>query len=265
MLKILKKTSAMAVIAIFFCFAWNVIAEAATTTPLYTNQETGYEVVIEDNADLLSDSEEKQLLDRMKPVTEYGNIAFVTIDYNIYSSTKNYAQHYTDEHFGNESCVLFLIDMDEHEIYIDTKGAMRKWITSAHAYTITDNVYTYASSGDYYGCGYRAFEQIHTLLEGGRIAQPMKYISNVLLAIIIAMLINYFLVMTFSKKHKASTNELMSGIYRKVDILHPQATFSNQTKKYVPRSSSGGGGGGSHSGGGGHSGGGSHSGGGHRF
>lgn len=236
--------------------------DAVKASPSVSNRDTGYTAVIEDEADLLTNSQEEQLLAYMAQITEYGNAAFVTIDHNPYSSTQSYAENYTDSRFGSSSGTLFLIDMDHREIYIDTKGSMRKRITSAYANTITDNIYTYASDADYYTCAYKAFEQIYTLLEGGRIAQPMKYISNAFLAIVLAMLINYFIVMTISRKRKASVSEVMPGIFRKVELHNTRVSFTHQTKHYSPQSSGSGGGG--HSGGGG-GGGGGHSGGGHSF
>ncbi len=240
------------------------VSTVADDTPLYVNSETGSVVIIDDGAGLLTEAEKNRLLEMMKPVTEYGSAAFASIDNNIYYDTEIYAESYTDEHFIGKSGVLFLIDMDRREIYLDVKGELRRQITSSYADSITDNIYTYASRGDYCECACRAFEQVSKLLQGGRIAQPMKYISNLLLAVILAMLINYCLVMALSRKQKAATGELMSGIYHKVDVKNPKAAFRNQTKRYVPRSSGSSGSSGSHSSGGSsHS---SHSsGGGHRF
>lgn len=223
-----------------------------------------YQVVLEDNADLLTDSEEEDLKEIMQKIAEYGNVALVTIDYNPNHNTERFAESYNEKLFGrNGDAVLFVIDMDERYIYIDSMGSMRKTISSAYANTITDNVYSYASAKNYYQCAYKAFDQMRILLEGRHIAQPMKYVSNALLAMIAAMIINFFAVSIFSKKHKPSKMELLSGIYHKAEVANPRATFVNQTKTYSPQSSGGGGGGGGgHSGGGG---GGGHSGGGHRF
>ena len=138
---------------------------------------------------------------------------------------------------------------------------MRKTITSGRCNSITDNTYIYATSGhgyDYYTCAYKTFEQVLTLLQGGKIAQPMKHICNLLLALTLAMLINYFIVMSFAHAKKPSNGELLSGLFTKIDIQNPSTHFTRQTKKYSPQSSGNSGGGGSGGGGGG-----GHSGGGH--
>ena len=234
----------------------------ASFTPVVTNDTTGYDIYLDDWAELLSEAEEQQLLEAMKPIAQYGNVAFASITENPYYSSKDYAEQYYYDHFSsNESGILFLIDMDERYLQIYSHEDIYDTITTAYANTITDNVYTYASDGDYYACANKAFEQILTLLEGRPIAQPMKYISNALLAIVIALLLNYFLVMLLSRSRKASTKQLMDGIYTKVEINNPTTKFVHQTRTYSPRSSSSSGGSGGRSGGGGSHGGG----GGHRF
>jgi uncharacterized protein len=98
----------------------------------------------------------------------------------------------------------------------------------------------------------------------------MKYISNALLALVIAILINYVIVRMVSKKHAATPSELVSGIFVNNALNNSRVVLVRQTKTYAPRSSDSGGGGGGH-GGGGHSGGGgggghsSGGGGGHSF
>lgn len=238
-----------------------ILPGQAVYASVYENQETDYEVIIEDQADLLTDAEEADLLEDMKPITEYGNVAFVSISENSYYSTETFAREFYRSYFGKSSGTVFVIDMDERYIWIHSDGAVYKRITTSYANTITDNVYSYASDQEYYNCASDAYEQIYTLLEGGRIAQPMKYICNLLLAVILALLINFFIVMWYSRSKKASTSELLTGIYHKVDILNPTVTHTHQTKRYSPQSSGSGGGGRSGGGGGGRSGGG----GGHRF
>ena len=165
--------------------------------PAYVNPDTGYQTVIEDDAELLSEEEEAALQELLEEITAYGNVAFKTID-NNYMSTENYARSYYKDMFGTASGTLFLIDMDNRIIWIHSDGAVYKVITTAYANTITDNVYRYASDEEYFVCAQKAFEQMLSLLQGQKIAQPMKYISNGLLAIILALLLNYGVVCVFA-------------------------------------------------------------------
>jgi uncharacterized protein len=241
---------------------------------VYTNEKTGYSVIYEDDAALLSDSEAEQLIEVMKPITAYGGVAFKTITKNGYSSTSSYASSYYASKFGYDSGTVFLIDMAKRNIYIHSNGAVYNTVTTSYANVITDNVYKYASKSDYFTCASTAFGQEYSLLAGRRISQPMKYISNALLALVIAILINYLIVRTVSKKHAATQSELVSGIFVNNALNNSRVVLARQTKTYAPRSSDSGGhggGGGGHGGGGGFSGGGgggghsSGGGGGHSF
>ena len=231
---------------------------------VYTNDETGYKVVIEDDAQLLTDGEKSQLAETMKDITPYGDVAFKSIDYNSYS-TETYIERYYNSIFGTGSGTVFLIDMDNRNIWIYSDGSIYSTITTAYANVITDNVYAYASDKDYFTCANKAFIQEAALLQGRRISQPMKYISNALLAIAIAILINYFIVRQTSRVRKASDNEIVNGVFANNAFNNVSVNFIRQTRTYSPRSSSSSGSSGGHSGGGGGGGGHSGGGGGHSF
>ena len=231
---------------------------------VYTNSETGYSVIIEDDASLLSNDEKIQLAETMKDITPYGDVAFKSIDYNPYS-TETYIERYYNSIFGTGSGTVFLIDMDNRNIWIYSDGSIYSTITTAYANVITDNVYTYASDRDYFSCANKAFIQEAALLQGRRISQPMKYISNALLAIAIAILINYFIVRQTSRVRKASDNEIVNGVFANNAFNNVSVNFIRQTRTYSPRSSSSSGSSGGHSGGGGGRGGHSGGGGGHSF
>lgn len=241
---------------IAFCFHTMV----CYAKPAYTNPDTGYQAVIEDDAELLSEEERLALTEMLEEITAYGNVAFKTIDDNS-MSTENYARSYYKDMFGTASGTLFLIDMENRIIWIHSDGAVYKVITTAYANTITDNVYRYASNKEYFVCAQKAFEQILSLLKGQKIAQPMKYISNGLLAVLLAMLLNYGVVCIFAGAKKPGKKKMMENVPVRFSYTKPLAVFSHQTRTYNPvssdsgssSSSSGGGGSSSSGGGGGHS------------
>jgi len=235
----------------------------ASAEALYTNPETGYEVILEDDADLLTAEEEAVLAEKMKDITEWGSAAFKSIDEND-TTTANYIEGYYRELFGTESGTVFLIDMDNRNIWLKNNGAISRIVTDGYSDTITDNCYHSASRGDYSGCATEAFAEVETLLSGSRIAQPMKYVSNALLAGILALLLNYFLMRWASKNRVPGKGELLAGMQYHCTLTKPQAEHLEQIKRYSPQSSGSGGSSGSSSGGGG-GGGSSGSGGGHSF
>ena len=229
----------------------------------YTNTNTGYVAIIDDSADLLTDSEEADVLAQMIYITEYASVAFKSTDNARGMSSKQYAEDYLHELFGTDSGTVFLIDMDNRMVYIYSDGSAYGKITVANANTITDNVYSYASRKDYAGCAKEAFAEMYAILDGRRIARPMKYIGNALLALLLALFINYLLALVFSKVRKQRNAEIAQNAFVAAEGSAPVAVHTNTTKRYNPPSSSSGGGGGSRGGGGGggHSGGG----GGHSF
>lgn len=241
------------------------------------NPDTGYQAIVSDEADLLTENEEKLLLHDMMAVTEYGNAMFKTNDaYNL--DSYNLGVECFQETFGYStvSGTLFLIDMHNREIYIISDGDIYSVVTDQKAQTITDNVFRYAVDGDYYSCAREAFREIAVIMDGGKIAEPMKHISNALLALLIAFLLNFLIVHYVVSLKAPSEKELLKAAVVNYYGGDAQAAHLGQTKRYDPistGSSGGGGGGGSFRGGGGggfsgggHSGGGfSGGGGGHKF
>lgn len=199
---------------------------------------------------------------QMQEITSYGNAAFKTVDSDVWD-TESYARQYYKEQFGTGSGTLFLIDMDNRNIWLHSDGNIYKVITTSYANTITDNVYRYASDGEYYECAAHTYDQILTLLKGQKIAQPMKYISNGLLAVILALLLNYGLVSFFARIRKPSRKELLENGRNHFHYTQPKAFFVRESRTYNPVSSDSSSGG--SSGGGGSSSGSSGGGGGHSF
>lgn len=245
-----------------------VMAEDILERPdgtVYTDETTGYKLEIHDDASLLEDTQLHALVKDMKGLVKYGSVGFFTTNIE-YRSTSALAHDLYDKYLwkqssAEESGTIFLIDMEQRNIYIYSNGVIYRTITNAYANTITDKVYKYASDADYYRCAKEVFDSELTLLEGRKIAQPMKYASNIFLAAALAILINYLLVKLFSRAKSPSEAEMLASIAATQRMNHADVQFERESKTYSPRSSSGSGGGGGHSGGGGSSGGG----GGHSF
>ena len=254
----LLKSATALLLALFLIFPQTVVVDAITTDH---NSDSGYDLILDDDADFLTDDEEDSLVEIMTEITDYCNVALVTTTSHSFYSTEDFAADYFDSTFGaHANGTIFVIDRRLNKIFIYSDGDAHKTITNSYAYSITDNTYTYATEShgrDYYTCSYKTMEQILSLMEGRRIAQPMKYICSALLAIILAFLINYFIAMFYSRQKKTSVKTIISSIYANTNITSPRITFSHQAMTYSPPSSSssgrGGGGGGHSGGGGGHS------------
>lgn len=206
----------------------------------YDHNEEKYQLIIEDDADLLSSSEEDLLKETMVKLTEYGNIIFKSINVNN-STAANYAKSYYNGRFGRQSGTVFLIDMKTRKIYIFSNGANYNLVTNSKAEIITDNIYTYATDKEYYECAKKAFEQIYTVLQGGKIAEPMKYISNAVLAVMVSLFINFAIFKIATNNSKANGTEQIKECEKYLEHTAPTATKTGQHKEYSPQSSSSGG------------------------
>lgn len=232
--------------------------------PLRISAASSYRLVIDDREDLLTASEENMLQIKMERIREYGNVGFVTV--SQFSSTDTYTKNLYRDLFGRESGMLFVIDMGRRNIWIFCDGAIYRIINKSYANTITDNVYRYASKGQYYDCAYNVFDQAEILLEGGRISQPMKYISNALIALVLAILGNFIFLVIQRGESIANPDTIAKAMSSGVAVGIVSKVMTKSKKSRHVESSGGGGGGFSGGGGGGGGGGGSSGGGGgHSF
>lgn len=242
--------------------------EPSIDTSSYINDKiNNYNLIIEDDANLLNNDEKLSLYDEMKKVTKYGNVIFKTINYNQYTSTATYAERFFHSKVNQrESGILFLIDMDKREIYIFSDGLINETITRSKALSITDNTYKYASNSDYFGCAFEAFKEINTLLSGRAIIEPMRIITSLIFSIVMAALIGFLVAIKKASLKVASSKDTVNKLNKKIEVVGEINGILAYTRSvYNPPSSSSSGGGSSSSsggGGGGHS---SGSGGGHRF
>ena len=225
---------------------------------LYVNEINNYKVIYEDDASLISDKEKEELKEIMIPLTEYGNIMFKTINENNYTSTDTFASNYYHNTIGTSSGTLFLIDMDRRNIYIFSDGANYNVITKSKAYIITDNIYKDATREKYFDCAKEAFSEIKTLLDGGKILEPMRYISNAVISLTVSAFIAFFIALFTTRMKKAKNSEILKNCHIVFETGDVSVKKTGMHRVYSPQSDSSsggssGGGGGSSGGGGGHS------------
>ncbi len=215
-------------------------------------------LLVDDGADLLTDEEEEALIWRYSAITEYMDAAFVSTNH-AQGSTSAFAERYAIQHYGNNPAVIFLIDMDNREIFVYSNGSALKTISKADARAITDNIYKIASRGEYYECADQAFRQIYTKCEGGRLARPVKHVTNALIAVLAGILLNYLIAVQsrIPKAQRRTTGNVNVSVSREmasmpgIALAAPIVLSSIRHTKSSSSGSGGGGGGGGHSGGGG--------------
>lgn len=223
----------------------------------FYNPITEYIALVEDDADRLTDEEEYWLLFSMSSITDFGNVYYKSIYENSFYDASDYAEDYLNNQkgcYGGGSGTVLLDDTVNRRLEIFSNGEINRYITKGKAVSITDNIYQYATNGRYYDCAEEAFYEISTLLHGGKIAEPMKYLNNFFLAIIISLILCFIVALITSSTTKASVSEVIKAAYKRLRFTDVQKIFQGETRVYDPPSSSSdsdsGGGGGS---GGGHS------------
>lgn len=244
----------VAIVAICAPFGYDIYRSATMSNSEY--QPGTYEKIIIDDADLLSISEKQKVSEAMEAVTAYANVAVVTTDNTGGKSTTTYAATMLNSVLKGNG-IVFLIDMQHRELYLYTDNGNTK-LSVSKCNTITDNVFRKASKADYAGCISDAMEQITAVMAGTSIPQPMKHMSNLLLACSCSLLITFGLANKMTKiKKPGEVYQIDKNIQKNIDLSNVTMTLSHTSRYY---NSSGGGSGGGHGGG---FGGGGHGGGGH--
>lgn len=121
-----------------------------------------------DDAELLTAEEIEQLEEQIIPLQKLMgmDVVLVTTADTGGKDSMNYADDYYDYGgFGvgkNANGVLFLIDMDNREIYISTSGAMIRFLTDTRIDKMLDREIVYMKRSDYFG----TMKQFLTDVEG---------------------------------------------------------------------------------------------------
>ena len=205
----------------------------------YVNPDTNYSAIIVDNAYLLSDYEENSLLEYMTKLTSFGDTVFYTDSQTLSAVATQDAEIKLNKVTTAESACVFSIDMNARQLAIFSQGTMYNYIGSSYANSITDNVSSYATKGKYYECAVSAFKQMYDVSSGGRISEPMKFVSFAVLSLMLGLII--VLCIAFSKRHNPIRKKLDYDKNLSVPVFfetEPEAIFVS-TKRHIVTSSSG--------------------------
>lgn len=257
----------LAFAAVFVAIPLNRTA-AETIDTWLVNEKTGYRVLVYDHAGLFAEEEIDRLAaEDMYPLTEWGDILLYTTESNTYSDTEELAEALLAV-YNNQNATGLIIDMANRNLRIQSSGKNDNKLFSDKAESIADNIFRYASDGEWFECAHVAFNQLYRVNNGQRINQPMKYISAALLAIAVALLGNFIVLKltTVDWDVNYDDGKIKNG---HLDIPDMNIEMINSQKEYSPSTGTSSGGHSSYSSrgrsSGGHSSGGHSSGGGHSF
>lgn len=110
-----------------------------------------YDRYVVDQADLLTDQEEAEIGSYIEEMSETWkqDYVVVTTDDAEGKDSEEYADDYYDYHGYQENGVLYLIDMDNRNVWISTSGAMIQFLTDSRIESVIDAGYGELKAGNY--------------------------------------------------------------------------------------------------------------------
>lgn len=222
-----------------------------------------------DFADLFTDSEEQDLYEKASNFMDKYNmdLAIVTISENNKSSEVAYADDFYDYNDFDNNGLLFLIDMDNRQIYMSTSGTAIKMYNDNRIDYLMDQVFQYMTDKDYYEGTSKYISLLSSLADKGYPKSGESFVSDktvILYSLIASFVITLIVMIVLISKNKLvrKANEAKAYLVDdsvKVDVVEERLVSTHTTKTKIEHDS--GGGSSTHSGSSGIS----HGGGGHGF
>jgi len=218
--------------------------------PCYAdNEKPQYKVLVIDNADLLTEHGEQKLAKEMEELTAYGNVIFYTTKLNKGANYQKHCENTYYKNFKQEPGVILQIDMGNRKITLSASTKMEELIGSERD-SIVDNIYGLATKGKYYECASLCFSQIKTVLNDGEIAHDMKYIDNGIIAIVLGLIINFFMIFALSRNSfEKEKRKLLGELSFNAMPVNAVTTPGKVIRRRKPKNTGSRGGGGSFGGG----------------
>ena len=157
--KLSKKSCFMALALVFFLTL--ISSFSFLFTSVYAQAKVPRLV---DNADVLTDSEEKSLLAKLNEISERQQIDVIIVTtYNAeYNTITQFADDYNGSNFGDDGdSILLAMDFGKRDWAISTKGKAISIFTDAGQKYMTDKFLPYLSDGD----AYKGFETYANLCD----------------------------------------------------------------------------------------------------
>ncbi len=195
---------------------WEVRAEF-----FYENSETGYQVRIHDAAGVLNDSQREILVRKMAVVTAYGSAVLVTTQ-GEGAALEEHAADFYERSFSDKSGIIVCVDVQTKRVWLWSRGGIHRLVQGRYARRVAEDASEQAAEDNAYECAYEAFDKIEKLLEGAGENRPVKYISNALLALMLAFFVNYLLVDRMSRRQEANEAEVLDMVDKTFYSMAPQ-------------------------------------------
>ena len=130
-----------------------------------------------DQADILTSQEEQAIGNRIEEMSEKWKQDFVVVTtYDAEGKdSEEYADDYYDDHGYQENGILYLVDLDNSNVWISTSGSMIRFLTDSRIDRVIDAGYSQLKSQNY-GEGFLAMlDQTDTYMEAGILDNQYTY------------------------------------------------------------------------------------------
>ena len=204
---------------------------------------------IVDNADLLTDSQEAELLSYIDKVSEDKNfdLVFVTVDSLGDKTAFEYADDFFDYNgygFGSEyDGALFLVSMEDRDWAVSTCGVGNSIFDDGVLNYIEYNCVDELSAGDYYSACYNFISISEQAIED---YNTFPLFSRLVISLIIGFVIAFITVSIMKGQLKSVRRQNAASVYTKagsmnVTLSNDVFLYSHVSKRAKPKNNSSGG------------------------
>ena len=155
------------------------------------NEPTSYMSCIVDDADILSDEEEREIKEGMKKFSDQCHIVVASGNGLKMQTAQGYYSQYIPQ--GN-SCIVLFLDINSQQLEIYCTGRAAEIINESHRTEITDNLYYYMLDQNYAGAIGECMGETYSIMTGAAVFAPMRYINNAFIALSLAAIIMFLFV-----------------------------------------------------------------------
>lgn len=171
--KLKLRQSSLILFALLFCLlpGQAVLAETVST-------------YVFDEAGLFSDSEIEHMDEEIRELKNETDMDYVvlTISDALGKTSREYADDYYESigvgTHGNYSGMLYLIDMDNREIWISTEGDMLRYLTDERIDVILDHAFAEISDGNYADSAHSVLQDVSSYITSGIPENQYNYSSE---------------------------------------------------------------------------------------
>ena len=219
----MKRTLTL-VFALLICLALPLTAFAANTPRLY------------DGADILTASEENELLDKLNRISEeyQVDIIIATVDTIGNATADDYVEYFYDTNdygYGKDrDGVLLLLAMEEREYRILSNGLGAKAITMRDIDSIGDTISFSLSADDYATAFHDFIDACEYQIDGEINGFPFAFAKNLIISLVIGFVVAFIATSVMKKQLKSVRKQPGATAYTKEGSM--QVTHANEFYLY---------------------------------